>query len=102
MSIVTAALELRAGDQERLEAVLRRPASDDGDVLRAGIILLCAEGIPPREIQRQLHTSLDSVARWRSRYEAMGMAGLEDAPRIGPAQYRNHAGPARNSAGGAG
>jgi hypothetical protein len=78
---LAAALELRTGDQERLEAVLRKPASDDHDVLRAGIILLCAQGIPPREIQRQLHTSLDSVARWRGRYEAMGMAGLRDAPR---------------------
>lgn len=82
MSLVTAAaLELRAGDQERLEAVLRKSASDDHDVLRAGIILLCAQGIPPREIQRQLHTSLDTVSHWRGRYEAMGMAGLEDAPR---------------------
>lgn len=76
-------LKLRTGDQERLEAVLRKPASKEHDVLRAGIILLCAQGIPPREIQRQLDTSLDTVARWRGRYEAMGMEGLKHALRTG-------------------
>jgi transposase len=74
-------LSLRDGDKEWLEAVVRRPGSDRQEALRAGIILLCAEGLSHRQIQRQLRTSIDTIARWRGRYEADGLDGLKDRPR---------------------
>jgi hypothetical protein len=78
-------LALRDGDKEWLEAVLRRPSSNQQEVLRAGIVLLCAEGLSHRQIQRQLHTSADTIARWRGRYESRGLEGLKGLPRSGKA-----------------
>jgi transposase len=78
-------LPLRAGDKERLEAVLRQQDSDRRDALRAGIILLCAEGTSHRQIKRQLRTSTATIIRWRSRYEARGLAGLWSRSRPGRA-----------------
>jgi len=75
-------LALRDGDKEWLEAVVRRPSSAPQDVLRAGIILLCAEGLSCRQIRRQLHTSVDTIARWRGRYEALGLEGLKGLRRL--------------------
>lgn len=78
-------LALRDGDKEWLEAVLRRPSSNQQEVLRAGIVLLCAEGLSHRQIQRQLHTSIETIARWRGRYESQGLEGLKGLPRSGQA-----------------
>jgi transposase len=52
-------------------------------VFRAQILLSCAEGLPHRQIKRQLHTSVDAVVRWRGRYEREGLDGLQDRPRSG-------------------
>ena len=76
-------LPLRAGDRERLEAVVRKRTASQRDVLRARIVLLCADGVPHRQIKRELHTSVDAVVRWRVRYKQEGLAGLKDRPRPG-------------------
>ncbi len=81
-------LRLRTGDRKRLEAVVRKRTAPQRDVLRARIILLCAEGIPHRQIKRKLHTSIDTIVRWRGRYEQEGRDGLKDRPRPGrPATF---------------
>ena len=81
-------LRLRTGDRARLEAVVRKRTAAQRDVLRARIILCCADGLPHRQTKRTLHTSVDAVLRWRSRYEAEGLDGLKDRPRSGrPAEY---------------
>jgi len=77
------ALPLRPGDREALEAVVRKRTSPQRDVLRARIILFCAEGIPHREIKRRLHASIDTILRWRVRYRQAGLSGLGDQPRSG-------------------
>ena len=76
-------LRLGAGDRKRLEAVVRKRTSPQRDVLRARIILLCADGLPHRQIKRELHTSVDTIIRWRSRYKQEGLEGLKDRPRPG-------------------
>lgn len=48
-----------------------------GDVFRARLILALAAGKSYTEIERQLRTSRPTIARWKRRFEAEGMAGLE-------------------------
>ena len=76
-------LKLRAGDRKRLEAVVRKRTSPQRDVLRARIILSCADGLPHRQIKRELRTSVDTIVRWRQRYEREALDGLKDRPRPG-------------------
>ena len=76
-------LRLRPGDRKQLEAVVRKRTSPQRDVLRARIILFCANGVPHRQIKRKLHTSIDTIVRWRSRYKQEGLDGLKDRPRSG-------------------
>lgn len=76
-------LQLRKGDRERLEAMVRKRTLAQRLVFRAKILLYCTDGLPHRQIKRQLHTSVDTVVRWRSRYEREGLDGLQDRPRSG-------------------
>jgi transposase len=76
-------LPLRKGDHEKLEAMVRKRTLAQRLVFRAQILLCCAEGLPHRQIKRQLHTSVDAVVRWRGRYEREGLDGLQDRPRSG-------------------
>ncbi|UCD50532.1 MAG: helix-turn-helix domain-containing protein [Phycisphaerales bacterium] len=76
-------LPLRDGDREKLEAMVRKHTLAQRLALRAQILLLCADGIPHRQVKRQLHTSVDAVVRWRGRYEEEGLDGLQDRPRSG-------------------
>jgi transposase len=65
--------------QSRLN--VRKGPSDEK--LRIRIVLGCAQGEPGRVIARRLHTSVQTVSKWRRRYERYRMAGLTDAPRSG-------------------
>ena len=47
-------LQLRAGDKERLQTIVRKGTSPQRVVLRARIILLCAEGTAHRQTKRTL------------------------------------------------
>ena len=76
-------LRLRQGDREKLEAIVRKRTLAQRLVFRAQILLYCADGLPHRQIKRQLHTSVDTVLRWRNRYKEQGLDGLQDRPRSG-------------------
>ena len=78
-----APLQLRPGDRKRLQAVIRKRTSPQRGVFRARIILLCAEGLPHRQIKRTLKTTVDSIILWRRRYKQEGLDGLKDRPRSG-------------------
>lgn len=53
-------------------------------VERAQIVLLAADGMENREIARNLGLARGTVGKWRGRYSAMGIAGIEkDAFRPG-------------------
>jgi transposase len=69
----------RAELRERLN--LRKGPSDEK--LRIRIVLACAQGEAGSAIARRLHTSVQTVSKWRRRFEAYRMAGLTDAPRSG-------------------
>ena len=76
-------LQLRPGDREILEAMVRKKTLAQRSVFRAKIILYCADGLAHRQIKRQLKTSVDTILRWRNRYEQEGLDGLKDRPRPG-------------------
>jgi transposase len=80
---VAAPLVLRAGDRSRLEALTRSSSIRAGLASRARIVLLAAEGLPNAEIARRTGTSRPTVVDWRARYDAGGIAALEDLPRSG-------------------
>src|SRR6266852_2634422 len=51
---------------------------------RSKMMLLAAEGIPDLKIAAELKVTRQTVARWRARFLARGLAGIEkDAPRPG-------------------
>src|SRR5215469_15190944 len=84
-----APLVLTDGEQARLAAWADDPAAGSL-ALRARIVLACADGQPGlaagRPVARvaaELGLSRDTVRRWRSRFLAMRLAGLRDAPRPG-------------------
>jgi len=57
-------------------------------VRRARMILGCIEGKRIKEIADDLHEQEDVIIKWRDRFIAKGMAGLDDKPRTGkPVTY---------------
>jgi len=48
-----------------------------GEVFRARLILALAEGMTYNAIKSELHTTARTISRWKQRFEASGMEGLE-------------------------
>ena len=69
-------LKLTAEQRQELGRWAQSRTLPAGDVFRARLILALAEGISYREIARRLHTSGPTIARWKTRFEQDGMAGL--------------------------
>lgn len=74
---------LRPGDRDILEGWLRSPSTPPRLVRRARVLLGAADGVSGHAMERELGVSRPTVQRWLDRYEAMGLAGLEDRPRTG-------------------
>lgn len=53
------------------------------EVVRAGVVLLAAEGTSNKEIAHRLDTTPQTVCKWRKRFYEEGLSGLEDRPRSG-------------------
>lgn len=72
-------------EEERavLEGMVRSPKTEQGLSDRARIVLLAAEGRSTRSIALELDTWPGRVSRWRTRFAAQRLAGLEDRPRPG-------------------
>jgi len=83
MPMIAPPLVLKAGDQERLEAVLRASTASVSSVLRARIVLLAAQGLANAEIARRVEVSGPTVLTWRTRYRTGGLEALTDLPRSG-------------------
>src|SRR5690242_15144434 len=78
------AVEVCLSDEERAEltgwasgAVASRFAE------RARIVLACADGAPNARVAVQVGVTVATVRKWRGKFAAERMAGLEDAARIG-------------------
>jgi transposase len=74
---------LSDADRVELQRRVESRASTQSEVWRAQVVLLSAEAHSIPEIQAATGLSRIAVHRWKSRYAASGLAGLEDAPRAG-------------------
>src|ERR1700704_1366842 len=66
-----------------LEARCRAPTTAQGDVKRARIVLLAAEGRSTRSIAEEVGVQPRIVSNWRWRFAEHGLGGLKDRPRGG-------------------
>src|SRR3954467_4077164 len=80
---VAAALVLRPGDGARLRELTRSSTAPAGQVQRARMVLLAAEGLPNTEIGRRVGMTRQTVIAWRARDEAGGVEVVADLPRSG-------------------
>jgi len=71
------------GDREELERRVRSQTIPVRQSRRARIVLLAAQGCPAAEIGELVGCSEPTVTLWRSRYEQLGLGGLEDRARPG-------------------
>src|ERR1700719_4414903 len=77
-------IRLSSEQREELEQCARARSLSVRLVERARIVLLAAEGKQDKDVAAELGITAQKVARWRKRFLALGMAGLEkDAPRPG-------------------
>ncbi len=65
-------------DEERVELqqMTQSRALPAGDVFRARLILMLAEGVPYRTIQERLDTTAPTISRWKERFVKERVAGL--------------------------
>src|SRR4051794_39850581 len=65
-------------DEERveLEQMTQSRTLPAGDVFRARLILMLAEGVPYRTIQERLDTTAPTIARWKERFLQQRVDGL--------------------------
>jgi transposase len=66
-----------------LEGRLRRPTSQQREVLRARIVLAAADGEQNSRIAGRLGVAVNTVSKWRKRFSLEGLAGLGDRKRPG-------------------
>jgi hypothetical protein len=72
-------------DQARLESLVRAPSTPQALAFRGQVLLRAAAPDHPSNLQvaQALPCNRHTVGRWRSRYLAQGLGGLQDAPRPG-------------------
>ncbi|MGH3589001.1 MAG: IS630 family transposase [Pseudonocardia sp.] len=76
-------LELSEEDRATLASWTRSRTLAAGRAERARIVLAVAEGSGTTAVARQLGVSRPTVIKWRDRFTAQGLAGLEDEERSG-------------------
>ncbi len=83
---VAAPIDLTSEQQDLLEQWARARSLPVRGVERARIVLLAAAGKQDKDVAAELGITAQKAARWRKRFLAFGMEGLErDAPRPGRA-----------------
>jgi transposase len=76
-------LVLSDDERQRLVRRTRRATWSQALVMRARIVLACADGTPNTRVAAQLGVARDMVGKWRSRFMAKRLEGLSDEPRPG-------------------
>jgi len=69
-------ITLTADEQAELEQMAQSRSLPAGDVFRARLLLMLAEGLPYRTIQQKLDTTAPTISRWRRRFLKQRVAGL--------------------------
>jgi len=83
MTVCAAQVVLTPGERQVLMARARRARGEQRDVLRARIVLAAADGKSNAAIADALAVTDDTVRKWRGRFAAERLAGLEDRARGG-------------------
>jgi transposase len=68
--------QLRRGDRETLEQLVRSRTASQRVVERAKIVLASADGASGNEIAERLELSRPTISRWLDRYDEAGVSGL--------------------------
>ena len=76
MPFTADAITLSSDEQSELEQMTQSRTLPAGDVFRARLILMLAEGVPYRIIQERLDTTAPTISRWKNRFLAQRVAGL--------------------------
>ena len=76
-------VRLRPKVRKVLEARCRAASTPQGEVKRARIVLLAAEGRSTRSIAKEVGVQPRIVSKWRHRFADYGLAGLENRPHRG-------------------
>ncbi|MFC6839630.1 IS630 family transposase [Xanthomonas theicola] len=76
-------LQITDAECAELKGRLRIRKAPEDEKLRMRIVLGCAAGESGNVIAERLQTTIQTVSKWRRRYEAYRLAGLTDAPRTG-------------------
>ena len=69
-------LILSEDERRELQQITQARMLPAGDVLRARMILLLADGVSYQKIQELLDTTAPTIARWKERFRNHGIAGL--------------------------
>lgn len=77
------ALPLCDDERQKLETWANRPKSTLRLATRARIVLACAEGLDNKEVAARLRVNTVTVGKWRKRFLANRLEGLNDEPRPG-------------------
>jgi transposase len=83
MPKTAATIHLTGQDEQTLRRWTRSSSIRAGLAQRARIVLAAGEGLSNTEIAERVGCSRPTVIRWRRRYAAKGLAGLDDQPRSG-------------------
>ena len=79
-------------ERAELEVPARSTKSEHRERQRARIVLMASDGAATREIARATGCTIGTASKWRVRYAARRMLGLDDTgergaePKYGPAQ----------------
>src|SRR3974377_1966564 len=76
MPFTAEAITLTAEERVELEQMSQSRTLPAGDVFRARLILMLAEGLPYRTIQERLDTTAPTIVRWKLRFVKQRIAGL--------------------------
>ena len=70
-------------EERELERVARRYTAPYCQVMRAKVVLLAAQGLDNQSIGLKFDLPRQIVSKWRKRFFALRLAGLEDRSRTG-------------------
>ena len=76
MPFTAETITLSADERAELEQMTQSRTLPAGDVFRARLVLLLADGLPYRTIQERLDTTAPTISRWKDRFEKQRVAGL--------------------------
>jgi transposase len=76
MPFAAEAITLTIDERLELEQMMQSRSLPAGDVFRARLILMLADGLPYRTIQERLDTTAPTISRWKERFLRQGVAGL--------------------------